>query len=112
MTPAQTKLEERIDQVVKEKFPLESIADFSRTIALQVACEMGMRTALELPEVKALKDELENCLNYIHWNADDLTGDDLLGDGQRTLSFNNRIMQIEKTLSTWREFVGKNGGEG
>lgn len=37
--------------------------------------------------------------NYLHWHTDDLSGDDLVGDGRRTRSFNRITSEIEQAIA-------------
>ena len=60
-----------------------------------------------------VKDEaLKTILNYLHHRTDDLVGDDLIGDGRLTSSFNQKVAIIGRALtpgagSALLERVGK-----
>jgi hypothetical protein len=41
---------------------------------------------------------LNSCENYLNWNADELSGDDNIGDGRRTMSYKNQLEIIRKAL--------------
>lgn len=66
------------------------------TIAKDNAEPLG-RAYLELLEKNAVLDNtLSNVLNYLHWNTDALSGDDLIGDKRLTRRFNEITSEIEK----------------
>lgn len=50
-----------------------------------------------------LTKEIVDVENYLHWNTDNLCGDDLIGDGKLTASFHNKIQRINKALQSWKE---------
>ena len=67
--------------------------------------EAGFDTGAELERKRAqvLVEALEKVQNYLHWNTDNLCGDDLIGDGRLTANFNNRIIHINEALQAWNE---------
>lgn len=51
--------------------------------------------------VAGLVETLNDTLNYLHWHADDLTGDDLIGDERKTKSYDKKLKNISEALATW-----------
>lgn len=63
----------------------------------------GQRWKRELQEQSALLDlavaALETNLNYLNWNADNLSGDDLIGDGMLTAKYKRQLSDIQDALT-------------
>lgn len=64
----------------------------------------GARAALASPEVRAMREAFANALSYLHWNADALSGDDLIGDGRLTARYKQQVSEIEQALAAFFAF--------
>ena len=75
----------------------------------QIAALLTRTTeALEAERRKCVKlvEVLNDTLNYLHWNTDNLCGDDLIGDKRLTTKFKARIASIEQALSNFQKGGG------
>lgn len=65
------------------------------------------REQLQSPVVLSVIETLNTTLNYLHWNTDNLYGDDLKGDGKLTAKFKRQTSEIEAVLSAYYAATSK-----
>lgn len=58
-----------------------------------------------------LREGLNVAVNYMHHNTDDLCGDDLVGDGRRTMRFKCRIKEVVGALTRAQNILDGREGE-
>lgn len=61
-----------------------------------------------MEESKAFLDEIQN---YLHFNTDNLCGDNLVGDQKFTKRFNEIISKIDEEIKSYQAFKRENGLE-
>lgn len=49
--------------------------------------------------IEAQAAALESTVNYLNWNGDNLTGDDIIGDGKMTAKYKRQLSKIENAFA-------------
>lgn len=73
--------------------------------------DKGFAFAMSSPEVLAIRDAPENTQSYLDWNADNLSGDDLIGDGRLTARYKQALEVIADALSRFAKQPGVRVGD-
>lgn len=72
--------------------------DFQAENCADIANE---KTASLMAEAVKLSEHLSEALNYVHFRADDLVGDDIIGDKRHTKRHNELTNSLEKALASF-----------
>lgn len=94
---------ERTDEAVSAEldpyFTGDELSAFKAGITWLLT-EMGLSDVEDpIAAVKKMREALRTTLNYLNHSADDLVGDDCIGDGKRTHRYKRQISEIELALA-------------
>ena len=67
------------------------------------ACEREMLKSH--PLIVEMSNVLEKTSNYLNWNADNLSGDDLMGDGRLTAKYKRQLSEVDNAINKYQAAI-------